>query len=92
MQKTQFSEQPDRIFYLPLSNGSAEVALRRNIVETEDSEGHPMWEADEVKFISHLSRSEIEAQFDSYFLEEPETTIEDLKEALQILTEIILEG
>ena len=51
-----------------------------------------MWEADEVQIHTRLSEEEVLAQADMYFEEEIETTIEDLVEALDILTGIVLEG
>lgn len=91
MQKTFFTNEPEAILYLPQADGRAEVWLRKNIemVETEDG---PMWEADEVQIHTRLSEEEVLAQADMYFEEEIETTIEDLVEALDILTGIVLEG
>ena len=68
-----------------------EAKLRKNIEEIITEDG-TMWTANEV-YIPHtmLTQEEIEAQFDSYFkIEEPEATIEDLTEALDILTSIVL--
>lgn len=90
MQKTYFTTEPDRVLFKPLADGSAEVYLRRNIEERESEEGG--WQADEVFFTTNLSQAEVEAQFDSYFMEEPEPTIADVVEALDTLTQIILEG
>ena len=87
MQKTYFTTEPDRVSYQPTSEGTAEVYLRRNIEETEEG-----WQADEVFFVTRLSQEEVVAQFDSYFIEEPEPTIGDLVEAVDILTQIVLEG
>lgn len=92
MEKVQFSELPEKIFYLKHSDGSAEARLRRNIQEVETDDG-VMWTATEV-FIPHtmLTVEELDGQFDTYFYEEPETTIADLTEAIDILTEIVLGG
>lgn len=87
MQKTYFSAEPEKILYLPQSDGTAEVYLRKNILQTEEG-----WEADEVRLCTRLTEQEILTQFDSYFVEQIETTIEDLVEAIDILTEIVLEG
>ena len=86
MERTMYSEQPERISYLLHEDGSAEVRLRKHIVEDGDQ-----WTALEV-FIprTFLSVEEIETQFDSYFIEEPEVTIADLTEAIDILTNIVL--
>ena len=72
---------------LSKDDGTAEVYLRRNIEQTEEG-----WQADEVFVETRLSQAEVEAQFDSYFMEEPEPTIGDLIEAVDILTQIVLEG
>ena len=74
---------------MPQADGSAEVWLRRNIRQEEAEEG-PVWTADEVSFRTRLTQEEIIAQADSYFIEEPETTIDDLIEALDILTGIVI--
>ena len=87
MQKTFFSKEPEKILCLSQSDGTAEVYLRKNIKQTEDG-----WEADEVQIRTRLTEQEILTQFDSYFVEEIETTIGDLVEAIDILTEIVLEG
>lgn len=87
MQKTYYSTEPEKILYLPQSDGTAEVYLRKNIEQTEDG-----WVADEVQIRTRLTELEILTQFDSYFVEEIETTIEDLVEAIDILTGIVLEG
>lgn len=87
MQKTYYSTEPEKILYLPQSDGTAEVYLRKNIEQTEDG-----WVADEAQIRTRLTELEILTQFDSYFAEEIETTIEDLVEAIDILTGIVLEG
>jgi len=55
---------------------------------TEESSGY---QADEVMFYTRLSQEEVLEQFDSYFIEEPEPTISDLVEAIDILAEIVME-
>ena len=90
MNRVQFSEQPERILYMK-NKGKADVWLRKNITEVTTEEG-TLWEADEVYVSTYLSREEIAQQFDSYFEEEIPITVEDLAEALDILTNIILEG
>jgi hypothetical protein len=87
MQKTYFSTEPEKILYQPQSDGTAEVYLRKNIEQTEEG-----WVADEVQIRTRLTEREILAQLDSYFVEEIETTIGDLVEAIDILTGIVLEG
>ena len=89
MQKAYFTAEPDRILYMPQADGSAEVWLRRNINQEEAKEG-TVWTADEVFFKTRLTEEEVIAQADKYFIEEPETTIDDLVEALDILTSIVI--
>lgn len=87
MQKTYYSGEPTQIVYFPQDNGVAEVYLRKNIEKTEDG-----WCADEVQIYTRLSEEEVLNQFDNYFVEKIETTIDDLVEAIDILTGIVLEG
>ena len=89
MQKAYFTQEPGRVWYIPQTDGSAEVWLRRNIEEIETEEG-TQWRADEVTFTTRLTEEEVLEQADSYFIEEPETTISDLVEAIDILTGIII--
>jgi hypothetical protein len=92
MEKGIYSELPERIDYLQHRDGSAEARLRRNIKEGQDDEGNIIWTATEV-YIPHtmLSEEEIDARFNDYFVaEEPEATIADLTEAIDILTSIVL--
>lgn len=91
MEKTYFTNEPERILYLKQNEGPAEVWLRQNIEEIETEEGI-QWTAEEVMIHTNLTQEEIESQFDSYFFEEPETTVDDLVEAIDLLTTIVLEG
>ena len=80
-------QQPDGIEYRVQPSGTAEVWLYQNIIQNEDGE----YEAEGVHFFTVLPIEQIEAQRDSYFtVEEPEPTISDLVEALDILTSIVL--
>lgn len=91
MEKGIYAEQPERIFYLRHRDGSAEARLRRNIKQ-EETENGTIWTATEV-FIPRtmLTAEELDANFDNYFVaEEPETAIEDLTQAIDILTSIVL--
>ena len=92
MHEAYFTTEPAAVSYLSRPDGKAEVYLRRNITEYETEEGGTGWKADEVFFETMLSEEEVSEQFDSYFIEEPETTIGDLVDAIDILTQIILEG
>ena len=70
--------------------------LRNNIQLVGRTDGElewNVWTADEVMLVTHLTREEIEAQFDEYFvIPEPQPTIEDLVEALNIMEDILLGG
>ena len=90
MQKARFTEEPEVIVRLPRPDGSAEVWLRSDIHEVTDGE-ETYWEADEVQFVSRLSEEEIMNQADMYFIEEPEVTINDLVEAIDILADLVME-
>jgi len=72
------------------------VWLRNNIQLVSRTDGElewNVWTADEVMLVTHLTREEIEAQFDEYFvIPEPQPTIEDLVEALNIMEDILLGG
>ena len=90
MDRGQYAEQPERIEYMQHRDGSAEARLRKNIHE-ETTEDGTIWVANEVYIPrTFLSQAELDANFDSYFLVEPETTIADLTEAIDILTSIVL--
>lgn len=88
--KTYYSSEPSALSYYPQRDGSAEAYLRRNITREKTEEGL-IWTAEEIFIKTHLSEEEILSQFDSYFEKNIEITIEDLAEAIDILTGIILE-
>ena len=96
MERVEYSEQPERILYLPQADGSAEVWLRNNIRLVNRTDGElswNIWVAEEVMFVTHLTLEEVTAQFDEYFVvPEPQPTIEDLVEAMNILEDILLGG
>ena len=93
MEKVTFTEEPEVILYMPQVNDTADVWLRKNIEIKKDTEGNEYYKADEVYFNTRLTKEEVMEQFDSYFIiEEPEPTIQDLVEALDIVTQIVLEG
>ena len=83
--------EPQNIDYRPQADGMAEVWLYRNIHEEFDADENSDWVAEGVFFKTALSKEEVEAQFSSYFkVEEPQATVEDLVEAIDILTDIVL--
>ncbi len=96
MERVEYSEQPERILYLPQADGSAEVWLRNNIRLVNRTDGElswNIWVAEEVMFVTHLTLEEVTTQFDEYFVvPEPQPTIEDLVEAMNILEDILLGG
>lgn len=68
--KTQFSQKPDKMLYMQLSDGSADVWLRKNIKkQTGEQEGEPFtyYVADEVYFRTRDAKEQIEANFEEYF-------------------------
>ena len=85
-------EQPATIDYKVRPDGTAEVWVYKD-VRNVGTEEEPEWVAKGVFFTTALPESEIAANTDQYFVEEePEPTISDLVEAIDILTNIILEG
>lgn len=81
------AEEPNDIDYRKQADGFAEVWLYNNIGQDDDG-----FYADGVFFRTLLSKDEVEAQRDKYFVEqEPEVTVQDLVEAIDILSSLILE-
>ena len=82
-------EQPPDYEYKRLANGLAAVWLYRNAGQNEDGE----WSADGVYLETMLSEEDILSVADRYFATpEPEVTVQDLIEAVNILTDMILGG
>lgn len=68
--KTQFSQKPDKIQYMPLPDGGADVWLRKNIKKqmgSMDGVQYTYYEADEVYFRTNDSKAQIETNFDEFF-------------------------
>ena len=87
------AQEPKKTQYIPNADGFAEVWLHNNIRTEEDANGNTEFVADGVFFRTMLSEEEVESQRDSYFAEsEPETTVADLVEAIDIPTEIVVGG
>lgn len=76
-----FPAEPERIMYMPLPDGCADVWLRKNIRSETDEDGTEGWVADEVYLHTEKSRDEIARDFDTYF--EPERTAEQRIESLE---------
>ncbi|MCD8206680.1 MAG: hypothetical protein LUD72_01945 [Bacteroidales bacterium] len=57
----------ERIVYMPLPIGLADVWLHENIEQAEDEDGNAIWTADEVYFRTAKTEEEIEANFDEIF-------------------------
>ena len=91
--KAYYNQEPETVSYMPLPDGRADVWLRKNIAETTDEEGRPVWEADEVYFRTNLDQGSILAEFDELFLNGGETgsdeepvgkpTVEDRLDAIE---------
>lgn len=90
--KAYYNQEPETVSYMKLPNGKADVWLRKNIAETTDEEGRPVWEADEVYFRTGQDQGSIEAAFDELFAndgeeknEEPENkpSIEERMDAIE---------
>lgn len=75
----------ERIDYYPLNDGTALVILRENIEEdyrdNADGTSDAFWRADEVKVVTTLPEDEIEANFDSLWVE-GETASKTLEQRL----------
>lgn len=86
------AQRPPEIDYRMQANGSAEVWLYNDVHEEINTDGNSDFVADGIFLETSLTQEEVEAQRDFYFEPvEPETTMADLVEAINILTDIILE-
>lgn len=83
---TEFSSQPDNVLYCALPDGQADVWLRKNIRAVTDDEGNERWLADEVYARTHLSRAEVEAQFEALFAYEAPKTV-SMEDVMAILVD-----
>lgn len=102
MRRTYSNEPIERIVYLPLGNGLAEVYLHDNIRESqsssycEESCTMAVWSADEVCFQTLLTMEEVSASFDALWVQaETESKsdkerIADLEETVNALVEVVL--
>lgn len=60
--------EPEKIQYMPLPDGRADVWLRKDIHEdVDDYGGITAWVADEVYFRTNLSKEEVEERFDELY-------------------------
>lgn len=73
--KVYYDSKPDAISYQPLPDGTANVYLRKNITQEEQSmlnegkeEKMTVWTADEKNIQTELSKEDVEANFDQLFL------------------------
>lgn len=75
MTKTYSQDRPERLVYMSLPDGQADVWLHVNIVQNEEG-----WEADENYFRCNWSREYVEEHFDELLDYAPyvEPTTEDL--------------
>ncbi len=103
--KVQYSQKPEKIRYMQLPEGGADVWLRKNIKKhTGEREGteYTYYEADEVYFRTNVTKSEIEADFEEYFAgnlpKPPAPAVPDaerisaLESAILDLAEVIANG
>ena len=103
--KTQFSQKPEKIRYMQLPDGAADVWLRKNIKkQTGEQEGtqYTYFEADEVYFRTRDTKAEIAADFEEYFAgnlpKPPAPAVPDseriaaLESAMLDLAEVIANG
>lgn len=90
MQNVTFDHKPDKIEYMPLPDGSADVWLRQNISRLADDEG---WSADEAYLRTTMAKEDVEANFGALFgrdelltdSKDVETRIADLEEAMNLI-------
>ena len=69
-EKVQYSEQPEQVRYMPRPDGKADVWIRHDIQQNQDSEGGVVWSAREVCLQTMQTRAEIEAEAPRIFLRE----------------------
>ena len=62
----QFDHRPNKVDYMDVVNGTAEVWIRANIKEHDDPKGK-YWTAEEVCFRTVQNREEVDAQADALF-------------------------
>lgn len=92
-----FMTKPERIMYMPLHNGYADVWLRKNIQPETARDGTvDGWVADEVYLRTSMSRADVESDFDRFFktertsaqrLDALETAVSDLSSLITTETE-----
>ena len=74
MVRAQYSVEPQRISYMPLPDGKADIRLCINIQYVEGEDG-PYWECDEHYFRDAMTREYVAQHFDElldYIPAEPE--------------------
>lgn len=89
-----YDTEPEQITYNPLSNGQADVWLRKNIQETTNEDNVTLWIADEVYFCTGMDEQYIIDNFETLYenggdeseLNEQEI---DTDEALNIIMGVI---
>lgn len=92
MQKVFSTGQLERVLYIPHEHRKAEVYLRENIencvYDKPDGESMEGQEADEVYFLTNLSKEEVEANFDNLWVK-CETGEKTLKERVDELEDLL---
>lgn len=103
--RVQYADKPDKIQYMPLPDGMADVWLRKNIEKQTgemDSAQYTYYEADEVYFRTNDTKAQIESDFEKYFEENlpkpPKPVVSDseriaaLEAAVLDLAEVLANG
>lgn len=95
--KVYYDEEPKKILYQPLPDGTANVYLRKNISQAERSnfnrgaeEKMMVWTADEKQIKTTLSAADVEANFDQLFLT-ADFPVPTLEERVAVLESAIAE-
>ena len=76
--------------YLLRKDGRMEVWLFQNIYEEKDTEGNTNYTADGINFCTSLSKEEVEARKDGYFVVDEEPTTDELAALAYVNSELAL--
>lgn len=77
----QFTKKPQKILFMQLPNGEADVFLHKNINRETGEDGAEIWTAEEAQFRTSKTRDEVVRNFDNYFT--PQLTTEQQIAQLQ---------
>ncbi len=87
--KVKCGTKPADLF-LPRKDGRMEVWLYQNIEEETDLDGNTNYTADAVNFYTSLTKEEIEARKDGYFVVDEEPTTDELAAMAYVNSELAL--